>query len=95
MKLYLLQMALLPTNGIPAVSYLIQTDDGTNAYPSAQYIVRECGLLNINQCIGIRVKDGQHRQPPLCEFVCSVNTFINHGDLLVGLLQKLFCVEAV
>jgi N-acyl homoserine lactone hydrolase len=30
MRLYLFQMALLPTNGIPAVSYLIQTDDGTN-----------------------------------------------------------------
>jgi len=30
MRLYLLQMAISPTNGIPAVSYLIQTDDGTN-----------------------------------------------------------------
>jgi N-acyl homoserine lactone hydrolase len=30
MRLYLLQMALMPSNGIPAVSYLIQTDDGTN-----------------------------------------------------------------
>jgi N-acyl homoserine lactone hydrolase len=30
MRLYLLQMAILPANGIPAVSYLIQTDDGTN-----------------------------------------------------------------
>jgi len=30
MRLYLLQMAIAPTNGIPAVSYLIQTDDGTN-----------------------------------------------------------------
>ena len=30
MRLYLFQMALMPTNGIPAVSYLIQTDDGTN-----------------------------------------------------------------
>ena len=30
MRLYLFQMAILPTNGIPAVSYLIQTDDGTN-----------------------------------------------------------------
>ncbi len=30
MRLYLLQMALLPGNGIPAVSYLIQTDDGTH-----------------------------------------------------------------
>jgi N-acyl homoserine lactone hydrolase len=30
MRLYLFQMAIAPTNGIPAVSYLIQTDDGTN-----------------------------------------------------------------
>src|SRR5262245_44776493 len=30
MRLYLFQMAIMPTNGIPAVSYLIQTDDGTN-----------------------------------------------------------------
>jgi N-acyl homoserine lactone hydrolase len=30
MRLYLFQMAILPTNGIPAVSYLIQTDDGAN-----------------------------------------------------------------
>jgi N-acyl homoserine lactone hydrolase len=30
MRLYLFQMALMPTNGIPAISYLIQTDDGTN-----------------------------------------------------------------
>jgi len=30
MRLYLFQMAIVPTNGIPAVSYLIQTDDGTN-----------------------------------------------------------------
>jgi N-acyl homoserine lactone hydrolase len=30
MRLYLFQMAIIPTNGIPAVSYLIQTDDGTN-----------------------------------------------------------------
>jgi len=30
MRLYLFQVALMPTNGIPAISYLIQTDDGTN-----------------------------------------------------------------
>jgi N-acyl homoserine lactone hydrolase len=30
MRLYLFQMALMPANGIPAVSYLIQTDDSTN-----------------------------------------------------------------
>jgi N-acyl homoserine lactone hydrolase len=30
MRLYLFQMAIVPTNGIPAVSYLIQTDDCTN-----------------------------------------------------------------
>ncbi len=30
MRLYLFQMALMPTNGIPAPSYLIQTDDGAN-----------------------------------------------------------------
>jgi N-acyl homoserine lactone hydrolase len=30
MRLYVLQMALLPANGMPAVSYLIQTDDDTN-----------------------------------------------------------------
>jgi N-acyl homoserine lactone hydrolase len=30
MRLYLFQMAIMPTNGIPAVSYLIQTDDGAN-----------------------------------------------------------------
>ena len=30
MRLYLFQMAILPTNGIPAISYLIQADDGTN-----------------------------------------------------------------
>ncbi len=30
MRLYLFQMAILPTNGIPAISYLIQTDDGAN-----------------------------------------------------------------
>jgi N-acyl homoserine lactone hydrolase len=30
MRLYLLQMALVPASGIPAVSYLIQTDDGTH-----------------------------------------------------------------
>jgi N-acyl homoserine lactone hydrolase len=30
MRLYLFQMAIVPANGIPAVSYLIQTDDGTN-----------------------------------------------------------------
>ena len=30
MRLYLFQMAIVPSNGIPAISYLIQTDDGTN-----------------------------------------------------------------
>jgi N-acyl homoserine lactone hydrolase len=30
MRLYLFQMALVPASGIPAVCYLIQTDDGTN-----------------------------------------------------------------
>ncbi len=30
MRLYLFQLALVPTNGIPAPGYLIQTDDGTN-----------------------------------------------------------------
>ena len=30
MRLYLFQMAIVPASGIPAVSYLIQTDEGTN-----------------------------------------------------------------
>jgi N-acyl homoserine lactone hydrolase len=30
LRLFLLQMALVPGNGIPAISYLIQTDDGIN-----------------------------------------------------------------
>jgi N-acyl homoserine lactone hydrolase len=30
MRLYLFQMALMPTSGIPAPGYLIQTDDGAN-----------------------------------------------------------------
>ena len=29
MRLFLIQLALHPENGIPAAGYLIQTDDGT------------------------------------------------------------------
>jgi N-acyl homoserine lactone hydrolase len=48
MRLYLLQMALVPASGIPAVSYLIQTDDGTHVLVDSglpkEYTAPEMGL---------------------------------------------------
>jgi N-acyl homoserine lactone hydrolase len=48
MRLYLLQMALVPASGIPAVSYLIETDDGTHVLIDSglprEYTAPELGL---------------------------------------------------
>jgi N-acyl homoserine lactone hydrolase len=55
MRLYLFQMALVPASGIPAVSYLIQTDDGTN-------VLVDSGLPRGHAApeMGLRLSEGDH-----------------------------------
>lgn len=55
MRLYLLQMALVPASGVPAVSYLIQTDDGT-------HVLVDSGLPrgHVAPEMGIHLSEGDH-----------------------------------